>query len=177
MFIPIAGGLAAVILGLLGYAATRPDRFRIERRAHVQAPPDRVFANLVDFKRWRAWSPWEELDPAMRRELSGAASGPGAAYAWEGNRKVGKGRMEITGAEPPRRLVVKLDFIAPFEAHNVTEFLLEPRDGGTEVTWVLTGPNPFMNKVMGIFMNFDKLIGRDFEKGLGRLKKASEAPV
>jgi len=174
MFIAILGGIITMLMVFFGFAATRPDQFRIVRKAHIKAPPDRVFAKLNDFHQWISWSPWEELDPAMTRMHSGAASGPGAKYAWEGNKKVGQGSMEITSAEPPRKLDLKLDFIKPFEAHNTTEFLLEPRDGGTDVTWTLNGTNPYMMKVMGIFMNMDKMVGKDFEKGLDKLKKQSE---
>ena len=172
MFVAILGGAAAVVLGLLGFAATRPGEFRIVRKAHINAPPERVFAKLNDFRQWISWSPWEELDPVMTRTHSGAPSGQGAKYAWEGNKKVGQGSMEITSAEPPKKLNLRLDFIKPFEAHNTTEFLLEPRDGGTDVTWTLMGTNPYMMKVMGIFMNMDKMVGKDFEKGLDKLGKA-----
>lgn len=174
MLVPILGGLAALILGVLGFAATRPDKFRYVRKAHINAPPERVFAKLVDFRQWSSWSPWEALDPSMTRSHSGAPSGTGAVYAWQGNKKVGEGRMEITSAEAPRRVVINLDFIKPFEAKNVTEFLLERQAGGTDVTWSMTGSTPYMSKLMGVFMNFQKLVGKDFEKGLASLKQESE---
>ena len=174
MLVMILGAAAAAVLGFFGFAATRPNDFRTQRRAHINAPPDRVFANLVDFRQWAAWSPWEALDPSMKKTHSGASTGPGAVYAWEGNSKVGTGRMEITAAEPARSVTIKLDFLKPFEAHNTTVFLLEPRDGGTDVTWTMSGARPFMMKVMGIFMNMDELVGKDFEKGLGSLQEVSE---
>ena len=166
---PILAGAAAALLGFFGFVATRPSNFRIQRKAHIAAPPDRVFAKIRSFREWGAWSPWEKLDPEMKRTFDGEV------YSWDGNKKVGKGRMEITTAEPPRRIEIKLDFFEPWEAHNITEFLIEPRDGGSDVTWTMTGPSPFMSKLMGVFMNFDKLVGSDFEKGLASLKKVTEA--
>jgi uncharacterized protein YndB with AHSA1/START domain len=177
MFFGIVAGAVVVVAGFLGFAATRPNQFRVERRTRVNAPPERVFARINNFKDWGAWSPWEDLDPSMKKSMSGATSGQGAVYEWVGNKKVGEGRMEITSAEPPRKIVIKLDFLKPFEAHNTTEFLLEPQDGGTEVTWLMYGDKAFMSKVMGIFMNMDQLIGKDFEKGLARLKGEVERPA
>jgi uncharacterized protein YndB with AHSA1/START domain len=170
----IIGGAVVAILGFLGFVSTRPSSFRVERRGRFNAPPERVFAKLNDFREWASWSPWEGLDPNMQRTMSGAQSGPGSIYEWEGNRNVGKGRMEIVSADPPRKLNIKLDFLKPFEAHNMTEFTIEPRDGGSELTWAMTGDSPFMSKLMGVFMNFDKLIGKDFEKGLASLKTKVE---
>ena len=174
MIIPLVVGAGAAVAGLLGYAATRPDSFRVQRATHIDAPPDRVFEKISDFHQFVTWSPWEDLDPAMNKTISGAARGKGAVYEWNGNKKVGKGRMEITEAVPPEKVVIKLDFFQPFEAHNITEMSLTPRDGGTAVVWSMTGSNPFMMKVMGIFMNMDRMIGKDFEKGLARLKAQSE---
>lgn len=166
--------VGVLIVGVLALAATRPDTFRVERKATIEAPPEKVFALLSDFHRWEAWSPWEKRDPAMKRTHSGAASGKGAAYAWEGNREVGKGRMEITAASPPSHLTIQLDFLAPFECHNFAEFTLTPRGGATEVTWAMHGPSSFLFKLMGLFMNMDKMVGRDFEVGLANL--AAVAP-
>ncbi|MGH8429221.1 MAG: SRPBCC family protein, partial [Solimonas sp.] len=117
----IAVGLVAV---LFAYAATRPDSFRIERSAAIQAPPEKIYPHIDDFHRWTAWSPWEKIDPALKRSYSGAPAGKGAAYAWEGNKNVGSGRMEITESSAPSRIVIKLDFMKPFEAHNTAEFTL-----------------------------------------------------
>lgn len=158
-----------LIVGLLVYASTRPDTFRVERSATVPAPPEKVFALLADFHRWEGWSPWEKRDPAMKRTHSGAANGKGAVYEWQGNREVGKGRMEITQASLPSHLAIQLDFLAPFECHNFAEFTLTPRDGATEVTWAMHGPSSFLFKVMGVFMDMDKMVGRDFETGLANL--------
>jgi uncharacterized protein YndB with AHSA1/START domain len=171
---PILIGAGAVISGILGYAATRPNQFRVQRSARFDAPPDRVFGKINDFREWTSWSPWEELDPAMTRTHSGAASGKGAVYEWIGNKKVGQGRMEITESVPSRKVVIQLDFLKPFEAHNVTEMTLTPSGSGTELTWAMYGPNPFLMKVIGVFMSMDKMAGKDFEKGLAKLKAQVE---
>ncbi|MGQ0651736.1 MAG: SRPBCC family protein [Betaproteobacteria bacterium] len=171
----VIGAVAVLaIAALLVYAATRPDTFRIQRSIRIQAPPEKIFTFLVDFRRWGAWSPWEGRDPAMKRSLSGAQTGKGSVYEWSGNSKVGQGRMEIVEAAAPSTLRVKLDFLKPFEAHNVAEFVLSPAGGSTDVTWAMYGPSPFMSKLIGVFMNMDRMVGRDFEAGLGSLKAASE---
>jgi uncharacterized protein YndB with AHSA1/START domain len=162
------------IIALLVYATTRPDTFRVQRSIRIQAPAEKVFPLLVDFRRWTAWSPWEGRDPAMKRNMSGAQTGKGSIYEWSGNSKVGQGRMEIVDATPPSSLRVKLDFLKPFEAHNVAEFVLSPSGGSTDVTWAMYGPSPFISKLMGVFMSMDRMVGRDFETGLASLKAASE---
>src|SRR5687767_9726604 len=173
--IPLLGVAVVGIAAVLGIAATKPNEFRVRRGTRINTTPDRIFPHLVDFRKWMAWSPWEKLDPALKRTHSGPASGTGAVYEWEGNAKAGKGRMEITDASAPNRLTIAIHFIRPFEARNTVEFLLEPKDGGTDVTWSMFGSNPFMMKVMGVFTNMDHMIGKDFEKGLAELKKVSEA--
>lgn len=175
MFLPIAAILALGIATLLGLAASKPGTFRIQRAATIDAPPEAIFPFLADFRRWEAWSPWEKLDPAMKKEFGGPESGVGASYAWSGNRKAGAGRMEITEAHSPDHLTIDLDFEKPWKAHNVTKFVLEPRGAGTAVTWSMSGPNLFMGKVMSVFMDMDNMIGQDFEKGLAALKAAAEA--
>ncbi|MEO6447512.1 MAG: SRPBCC family protein [Gemmatimonadaceae bacterium] len=166
--------LAVLIVGLLVYAATRPNSFRVQRSTRIDAAPAAIFPHVNDFHKWSAWSPWEHLDPAMQRSHSGAASGKGAVYAWEGNKKVGKGRMGIIDSAPPARVIIKLDFLAPFEAHNTTEFTMVEYGQSTDVTWDMHGPSPFMSKLIGIFMNMDAMIGKDFERGLAGLKKVAE---
>ena len=166
----IVAALAAVLL----FAATRPDSFRVERSITIKAPPEKVFPLIEDFRRWPEWSPWEKLDPQMKRTLSGPASGPGAAYAWEGNDKVGAGRMEILSAAPASKVSIKLDFIKPFEGHNTADFTLQPQGDGTAVNWAMYGPAPFISKLMGLFFSMDQMIGKDFETGLANLKAASE---
>jgi uncharacterized protein YndB with AHSA1/START domain len=167
-------GIAAALLGLLGYASTQPDTFVVERAVHIQAPPDKIYPYLADFRQWSAWSPWEKRDPAMQRRFSGAASGQGAVYVWEGNREVGSGRMEIRSARPVSSVDLQLDFLAPFEAHNTATFTLVPQNGATAVTWTLQGPMPFLSKVIGVFVSMDQMVGKDFEVGLANLKAAAE---
>lgn len=170
-FIAIAAG--AAIAGVLGVAARRPDTFRMHRSAVIDAPPERIHALIDDFRKWADWSPFEKLDPEMKKTYSGAAAGRGAVYTWEGNKKAGAGRME-TVETSALRIAIKLDFTRPFKASNVTTFTLQPRGAGTEVTWAMEGPNPFINKVMGVLINLDKLVGKDFEAGLANLKALAE---
>lgn len=153
------------------FAATKPDSFRIERSATINAPAEKIFAVLSDFHQWKGWSPWEHRDPALKRSFGGAERGKGAIYAWEGNKNVGSGRMEIMEADAPSKLVIKLDFFTPFEAHNTAEFTMLPQGNATNIRWVMQGPAPFMSKVMQVFMNFDRMIGKDFETGLANLKQ------
>lgn len=167
--------IAIAILAVLGLAASRPASFRVERSAQIAAVPDRIFSLIDDFHAWPRWSPWEKLDPAMTRSHSGNPRGVGAVYGWSGNKKVGQGRMEITEAERPTRIGIDLEFMAPWKARNRTEFLLRPTDGGTSVSWIMTGSSPFMFRLMGLFMNMDRMIGKDFEAGLASLKTAAEA--
>lgn len=170
----IAIVLAVAIAAVLILAATKPDVFRVQRAITVKAPPDAIFALINDFHQWRNWSPYEDRDPNLQRSYGGAANGKGAVYAWEGNKNVGSGRMEILEASTPAKIVIKLDFFSPFEAHNTAEFTMLPQGDATHVTWLMHGPAPFMNKVMQVFMNLDKMIGRDFEVGLANLKRLTE---
>lgn len=173
---PIIGAVAGIlILVLVIYLATRPPTFTVTRTGMIDAPPARVYPLIADFRNWDAWSPWDKRDPNMKRTYGGAGSGTGATYAWDGNKNVGEGRMEITGAVEPSRIDIALDFIKPFKASNTTEFRLEPSGSGTRVVWSMTGKNNLMSRVMGIFMNFDKMIGKDFEAGLAAMKKAAES--
>ena len=174
MLTTIALVVLAVLVVLFGYAATRPATFRVERSTRIAAPAERIFPLIDDFHRWPAWSPWEKLDPGMTRTYSGADSGAGAVYEWSGTKKVGSGRMEILRTTPPAKVVIKLDFITPFEGHNTTEFTIAGTSGGTTVTWTMYGPNAYMMRVMGIFMNFDTMIGKDFEAGLANMKAVAE---
>ena len=170
----ISLAVVAVVGGFLIYAATRPDSFRVERTATINAPPERIFPLINDFQRWSAWSPFEKKDPGMKRTMSGVSSGKGAVYEWNGNKEIGQGRMEIVESVPPSRVTLTLDFTRPFEAHNIVDFTLEPRGNSTQVTWAIHGPSPFISKVMGIVLNVDKMIGKDFEAGLAALKTVSE---
>jgi uncharacterized protein YndB with AHSA1/START domain len=170
----IAIVLAVVIAAVLILAASKPDRFSVQRAATINAPAEKVFPLIADFHEWRKWSPWEDRDPALKRTYSGAERGKGAIYAWEGNRNVGSGRMEILEANSPSLVKIQLDFLKPFEAHNIAEFTMLPQGNATNLTWVMHGPAPFISKVMQVFMNMDKMIGKDFETGLARIKSVSE---
>ncbi|MBI5900025.1 MAG: SRPBCC family protein [Rhodocyclales bacterium] len=163
-----------LLAGLMIYVATRPASFRIQRSIRIAAPREKLFAYLADLHNFDAWSPWAPLDPAMRKTHSGPAGGVGAGYEWQGNNKVGHGRMEIVEAVAPERVLIKLDFLKPFEAHNMAEYRLAECDGETEFTWAMHGPNNFLSKVMGLFFNMDRMVGAQFEQGLLALKTVAE---
>ena len=137
--------LLVLVVGVLVVASMRPGEFAVQRSVTVGAPPERIYPMLVDFRQWPAWSPWEKIDPTMTRTLGGAASGVGATYAWSGTGKVGAGRMEILEAAMPNKVSIQLDFIKPFEGHNIADFTLAPTGGQTEVNWRMHGPAPFMS--------------------------------
>ena len=170
----IAIAVVVLLAGILVYAAMRPDVFRVERSLAIKAPPDRIFPLLNDLKGWSAWSPYEKKDPAMKRTFGAVTAGKGATYGWDGNKNVGKGNMEITEAVQPSKIVIKLDFLAPFEAHNTAVFTLEGKGEATTVTWAMHGPANFISKLMGMFFDMDKMIGSDFEAGLANLKSIAE---
>ncbi len=165
--------IVVAIAGILLYAVTKPDSFRVQRVVLVNAPPDKIFPLINDLKALPVWSPYEKKDPAMKRTYGAVTAGKGATYAWDGDKNVGQGSMEIVESSP-RKILIKLDFLKPFEAHNMGEFVLEPKGDSTSVTWAIYGPSPYMSKVIGTFMNIDDMIGRDFEKGLADLKAAAE---
>jgi carbon monoxide dehydrogenase subunit G len=173
MFKIIAIALIVVIAAILVLAATRPDSFRVERSAQISAPPEKILSLVNDFHQWSAWSPYEKLDPALKRTFAGAAAGKGAVYEWEGNSKAGQGRMEIVTADPTKT-AIKLDFIKPFTAHNIAAFTARPQGDTTRVTWSMEGPAPFVTKLVGLFCNMDTMIGEDFETGLANLKTVAE---
>jgi hypothetical protein len=170
----IAVVLALAIAVVLILAATKPDTIRVQRATSIRAPADRIFPLINDFHQWGTWSPYEHKDPAMKRSYSGAESGKGAVYAWDGNNNVGSGRMEILDTAVPSKIVIKLDFFKPFEGHNTAEFTMLPQGDATNLTWVMHGPARFMSKVMQVFMNLDNMIGKDFEAGLANLKRITE---
>jgi uncharacterized protein YndB with AHSA1/START domain len=170
----IAIVLVLLIGGLLAFAATRPDTFHVERTATMKAPPEKIFAVLEDFHQWSAWSPWDKLDPKMTRSHSGAERGVGAIYEWQGNKDVGKGKMELVEATPNTKIVQKLTFIEPWEAQNTVTFTITAKGAETDVTWAMDGDNEFIGKLMGIFMDMDGMIGKDFEAGLANLKALVE---
>jgi len=166
--------LAIVIAIVLILAATKPNTFSVQRATTVKAPPERIFPLINDFHQWGSWSPYENKDPAMKRSYSGAADGKGAVYGWEGNKNVGSGRMEILDTSEPSKIVIKLDFFTPFEGHNIAEFTMLPQGDATNLTWLMHGPASLMSKVMQVFINLDKMIGKDFEIGLANLKRLTE---
>jgi Polyketide cyclase / dehydrase and lipid transport len=171
----LAIGIAAVLI----LAATKPDTFSVERAIDIKAAPDRIFPLINDFHQWVSWSPYEAKDPAMKRSYSGAESGKGAVYGWDGNSNVGSGRMEILETQIletalPSKILIKLDFFKPFEGHNTAEFTMLPQGDATHLAWVMRGPAPFISKLMQVFMNLDHMIGKDFEVGLANLKKLTE---
>jgi uncharacterized protein YndB with AHSA1/START domain len=170
----IALVIIAGVAGVLILAATKPDTFRVERSVNINAPPEKVFPLINDFKRWSEWSPWEKKDPAMKRTYGPTTSGKGAHYAWEGNSAVGQGSMDIIEAAPPSDVMLKIDFIKPLEGHNTIQFVLEPKGAATAVTWSMAGPAPFISKLIQVFISMDRMIGQDFEAGLANLKAAAE---
>jgi len=174
VIVTIAVILAIAIAVVLILAATKPDTLRVQRSVRIKAPPDGIFPLISDFHQWRNWSPYEQKDPAMKRTYDGAERGKGAVYAWEGDKNVGSGRMEILEASPPQKVVIKLDFFTPFEGHNTAEFTMLPQGDATSVTWLMQGPARFVTRVMQVFINLDNMIGKDFEVGLANLKKLTE---
>ncbi len=169
-------GVVVLIAAVLLLATRQPDTFSVERRIVVNAPPERVFAQINDFHAWEAWSPWAKLDPAMQVTYSGAAQGVGAVYEWRGNSDVGEGRMAIKSATAPSEVMIALDFLTPFESHNVTTFMLTPTESGTEVIWTMKGNAEYVTKLMTMFVSMDKMVGPDFSRGLEQLKAVVERP-
>ena len=166
--------LLILAIGLYFYIAGRPDTFRLERSILVNAPPEKIFSKVNDFHSWTDWSPWEKMDLNMKKTYSGKALGKGSTYAWEGSGKVGVGNMEITESVASSKIVLDLNFLRPFRAQNVTELTFTAKDGGTEVVWVMSGSLNFLMKTMHVFMNMDKAVGGDFERGLVNLKELAE---
>lgn len=173
MFKTISLLVLVLLIALLAYAATRPDSFRVQRSLTVEASPEKIHPLIDDFRQWRAWSPYEKLDPAMTRSFSGPAHGQGAEYAWSSDGKAGAGRMEILSSTP-QKTTIKLDFSKPFKANNTAEFTLLPQGAGTQVTWAMYGASPFVAKLMGLFFSMDTMVGKDFEVGLANLKALAE---
>ncbi|MDO8827847.1 SRPBCC family protein [Methylophaga sp.] len=166
--------IAVLIAAILIYAATRPDTFRVERSLSIKAPPEKIFPHINDFHQWQSWSPWEKIDLAAKTTHSGAANGIGAVYEWNGNNEVGQGRMEIIESSPPSKVILKIDFIKPFEGHNTIEFTLVPQGDTTTVTQAMYGSSPYLSKVMCLFFSMDKMVGTKYEEGLATLKAIAE---
>lgn len=167
-------GIAVALALLVIVISLQPSTFHIERSINIAAPPEAAFAQVNDFHAWRAWSPWEKLDPGMQRTYEGAPTGVGAKYAWVGSKEVGEGRMTIEKSEPAR-IQIKLEFLKPFQATNTATFSFAKSAEGTQATWAMDGNNNFISKAFHLVMNMDKMIGPDFERGLASLKTAAEA--
>jgi hypothetical protein len=170
----IAIAIAAVVAAMLIYAAAQPDTFRVERSTTIKAPPEKIFSQINGFHQWEAWSPWEKIDPAIKRTYSGADRGKGAVYGWQGNKDVGQGRMEIIESTPSTNVLIKIDFMEPFEGHDMVQFTLQPQGDTTKVTQAMYGPSPFISKLMSLFFSMDKMVGQKYEEGLASLKTIAE---
>ena len=170
----IALALALLVGGVLLFAAFRPDTFRVQRTVLVQSPADRIHPLINDLRRFNAWNPYNKKDPNVVGAYSGPASGPGASYAFSGNKDAGKGAISITSTEP-EVVRMRLTMLEPFECDNRVEFRLEPNGQATRVTWALEGPVPYVAKIVHLFLDMDAMVGKDFESGLASLKKLAEA--
>jgi uncharacterized protein YndB with AHSA1/START domain len=165
--------VAAAIAALLIYAATKPDSFRLQRSTTIAAPPEKVFALINDLRQFNTWNPFAKMDPKQVITYDAVTAGVGGAYNWQGE-KSGAGRMQIVESVPAQRVSAKLDFTNPFDAHNVVDFTVQPQGNGSTVTWAMHGPMPYLNRVMTIFFDMDKTVGKDFEAGLANLKALAE---
>lgn len=170
----VGSALVAVVVAFVVLVASRPSDFRVTRSASIAAPPEAVFSQVNNLHRWEAWSPWAKLDPAAKNAYEGPEAGVGAAFSWSGNREVGEGRMTITESRPNERIRMNLEFEKPFKATNVTEFTFEPEGNRTVVRWTMSGKANFISKAIGLFMDCDKMVGGQFEKGLGNMKAIAE---
>ena len=172
MLITILAIVVLVLAAILIYAAAKPDSFGVQRATAINAPAEKIFPLINDLHAHTSWSPFEK-DPNMKRTHSGAPQGKGAVYEWDGDRKVGSGRLAIADSTPSNITMI-LDMFKPFKAHNTVNFLLEPQGGGTRVTWAMRGQQPYMAKLMSTFINCDKMVGSQFEEGLAKLKVLAE---
>jgi len=170
----IASIIVVLIVCVLGFAATKPDSFRYDRSIVINAPAAKIFAILNDLHRGIEWSPFEQMDPEAKRTFTGAKTGKGSIYQWDGNSDAGAGSLEILETTPSKNITLKLDFTRPFKATNTVEFNLAPKDGGTEVTWSMYGPNTYMGKLVSVFMDCEKMITESFDQGLTNLKTLAE---
>ena len=174
MIIKILIGLVVVVGVLGGVVALQPSDFRIVRSAAIPAPAVVVFSHVNDFHKWAAWSPWAKMDPAAKNTFAGAPSGTGAIFEWAGNSKVGEGRMTLTESRPSDLIRIRLDFVKPFAGTNTAEFTFTPEGNQTVVTWSMSGKNNFIARAFCLFVNMDKMVGGEFEKGLENLKSVTE---
>ncbi|MBI5201308.1 MAG: SRPBCC family protein [Elusimicrobia bacterium] len=170
----VLGVLLFAVLIVLAVASSKPDEFRVERNVVINETPDKIFPWLEDPKKTAEWSPWEKKDPNLKKVFSGSDKGVGAVYEWDGNKEIGAGRLEIKEVVPLRKVVMDLKFFRPMKGENVAEYNVAPAAGGTEVKWSIRGSSPFMTKIFCVFMDMDKMIGGEFEKGLAELKSTVE---
>jgi uncharacterized protein YndB with AHSA1/START domain len=174
MMLKVIGAVVLFVVAILVIAAFRSNTIQIQRSRTIQAPPEKIFALINDFHNWKLWAPQDLEDSTLKRTFSGPENGLGAESEWSGSGNSGKGRMEIVESDGPRKISIKVDFVKPFEAHNINVFTLEPVGTSTKVTWEMRGTNAYFMKVMGIFMNMGRLMGKHFDAGLENLQKASE---
>ncbi|MEZ5422682.1 MAG: SRPBCC family protein [Pyrinomonadaceae bacterium] len=166
--------LTFALLGV--FIVMQPDDFTISRKTTISAPPERIFTEINDFHRWDAWSPWAKLDPNMKTEITGPESGKGAVYYWTGDQEVGEGRMTIVESTPPSLVKIDLHFIKPFDSSSIIEIKVTPSGANSDVEWTMTGKHNFASKAFSLFVDMDKAIGADFERGLAQLKQVAEKP-
>jgi len=175
MFIKSVIALAAIVVVLAAVAALQPSEFRVARTATISAPAPAVFAQVNDLRKWQAWSPYDKLDPGMKKTYEGAPAGTGASYSWAGNSQAGAGRATITESRPDDLIRIKLDFVKPFAGSAIAEFAFKPEGNRTIVEWRFAGTNNFLCRAIGLFVNMDKMVGNQFEEGLAKLKSVVEA--
>lgn len=172
----VLGGLAVIVAGFLAFVAMRPAHYHVERSVSINAPADVIYAELEDLRKWAAWSPWDKIDPNVKKNFSGPEHGVGASYTWEGNREVGKGKLTISSAEPAKHIVYKLEFIEPMASVAEADMkIAQAGERANKLTWGMDGDNNFVGKMFGVFMDMDKMIGSDFERGLTNLKGIAES--
>ena len=167
--------IAAVLIAVvLVFAAMKPSAFHLQRSITIKAPTEKIFPLVNDFHNWSAWEAQDKGDAGIQRTYSGPAAGVGAMSEWQGSGSTGKGRMLITESVPNSRVSVAVDFVKPFQAHNINVFTLEPVGDSTKVTWSFEGTNVFVLKLMSVFVTMDRIMGNHFETGLEKLKAAAE---
>lgn len=170
-------GVGVILVIFIVVIALQPSTYRVTRSQVINAPPDAIFPHVSELKKWAAWNPWEKLDPNMKLTYDGPEAGVGASYSWVGNNEVGEGKMTIIGSKPNEYIQFRLEFFKPMAGVSDTEFAFKPQGDQTEVTWSMSGKNNFIGKAMCLFMNMDKMIGGQFEKGLADLKTIAEKPA
>ncbi len=174
MILKILAIIVVLIAAVLLFAATKANSFHVQRSLTIQAPAEKIFPLINDLHNWPRWAPQDRDDSTMKRSFGGADSGVGAMSSWSGTGNTGKGTMTITESTPQRSVAIDVDWTRPFVARNVNQFTLEPDGNGTKVTWSMQGPNLYMMKLMSVFTNMDRMMGRHFEEGLANLKAEAE---